>query len=219
MDPSSFEDRSVGWRIVMAGTGGQGVLTAARLLCDGLVRHGHDVVSGRLHGMAQRGGSVQSCVLIDCGISPVVARGGADFVLGFELVETVRALPFMSKRTVVYMNSDPVIPYVLAQRSISQHSNGKYPKIAELINAVQDVTTYLSSFDATRRAVEAGSAKALNMVMLGCLIGSSSLPCTVDEFWRVVADRMPQGLTDANSRAFFSGAALAKEFGVSEAKP
>ena len=72
----------------------QGVLTAARALCEFFAERGHNVVSGQLHGMAQRGGSVQSSVVIDSGISPVIARGRADFVVGFEPAETVRALPF-----------------------------------------------------------------------------------------------------------------------------
>jgi len=114
-----------GWRVLIVGTGGQGVLTAARLLCDLFVDRGHDVVSGQLHGMAQRGGSVQSSVLIDCGSSPMIAKGRADVVLGFEPVETARALPFMSSRTVVYMNTNPVIPYTVGQQWVL--SKGKAP--------------------------------------------------------------------------------------------
>ena len=114
-----------GWRILIAGTGGQGVLTAARLLCDVLVVGGHRAVSGQLHGMAQRGGSVQSSLIIDGGISPVIPSGQADFVLGLEPVETARALPLMSARTVVYMNMAPVVPYVLAQRFVLQQERAE----------------------------------------------------------------------------------------------
>ncbi len=93
------------------GTGGQGVLTAAKLLCAAFMERGHEVVSDQAHGMAQRGGCVQSSVMIDCGISPVIAQGTADFVLGFEPVETARALPIMAATTTVFMNTSPVIPY------------------------------------------------------------------------------------------------------------
>ncbi|MFQ5495312.1 MAG: 2-oxoacid:acceptor oxidoreductase family protein, partial [Phycisphaerae bacterium] len=109
-----------GWKILIAGTGGQGVLTAARLLCDFFVDRGHDVASGQLHGMAQRGGAVQSSVIVDGGPSPIIAMGRADFVVGLEPVETARAIPFMSARTLVFMNTAPVIPFVLAQQAISK---------------------------------------------------------------------------------------------------
>lgn len=208
-----------GWRILIAGTGGQGVLTAARLLCGFFVDRGRHVVSGQLHGMAQRGGAVQSCVIIDGGISPVIASGRADFVLGFEPVETVRALPLMSPRTLVYMNTTPVIPFVLAQRSMSSDAQGKYPDVQQLVESIQVVTSAVHSFDATRCAVEAGSMQTLNMVMLGCLLGSGSLPCSADEFWESIAKRVPQPLSKTNAKAFARGAELAAQLQVAGGTP
>jgi indolepyruvate ferredoxin oxidoreductase beta subunit len=197
-----------GWRILIAGTGGQGVLTAARLLCDGFVERGHHVVSGQLHGMAQRGGAVQSSVVIDGGISPVIASGRADYVVGFEPVETARALPWMSPRTVVYMNTAPVIPFVLAQRALLNEEVATYPDVNELLGSIRAVTNHAFAFDATRCAKAAGSAQVLNMVMLGGLLGSGSLPCTADEFWNTVSKRMPPALKESNRRAFLGGAEL-----------
>lgn len=212
MDAVADRENHSGWRILTTGTGGQGVLTAARLLCDSLTEHGHNVVSGQLHGMAQRGGSVQSSVLIDCGISPVIARGQADFVLGFEPVEAARALPFMSCHTVVYMNTAPVVPYVLAQRSVFDGQEARYPDVERLADAIRAVTPHVLTLDATQHAMEAGSAKALNMIMLGCLLGSGRLPCPVDGFWSVVARKMPPALVEINRRAFLSGVELGRGF-------
>ncbi len=205
-----------GWRVHIVGTGGQGVLTAARLLCNAFVDQGHSVVSGQLHGMAQRGGSVQSSVIIDGGISPVIPRGRADFVLGFEPVETARALPFMSSRTVVYMNTTPVIPYVLAQQTVSQEEELKYPDVQQLADSIRAVTTHTFLIDATGLAAEAGSTKALNMVMLGCLLGSGSTPHTPEDFWNTVASAMPSSLRETNRRAFFSGVELGSGFRLCE---
>ncbi|HUU82255.1 MAG TPA: indolepyruvate oxidoreductase subunit beta [Phycisphaerae bacterium] len=210
MNATPDRDNGTGWRMLVAGTGGQGVLTAARLLCDWLVDRGHSVVSGQLHGMAQRGGSVQSSVLVDCGISPVMPRGRADYVLGFEPVEAARALPFMSSRTVVYVNTAPVIPYVLAQRSVRDGTEAKYPDPKELADAIRAVTPHLFTFDATERAVEAGSAATLNMIMVGCLLGSGLLPHTADSFWTLVSNKMRQDLMDVNQRAFSSGVELGR---------
>ncbi len=210
LDP--LRGRRNGWRICIAGTGGQGVLTAARLLCDAFVEQGHEVVSGQLHGMAQRGGSVQSSVMIDCGISPMMGSGQADFVLGFEPVETARALPLMSSCTMVYMNTAPVIPYVVGQQIVLEKEEAKYPDVAQLETAIRAVTDQVFSFDATQLATEAGAAKALNVLMLGCLLGSSSLPCTADDFWRAAAEKMPPASAETNHQAFRRGVDLGKKF-------
>jgi indolepyruvate ferredoxin oxidoreductase beta subunit len=208
------EQKQSGWRILIAGTGGQGVLTAARLLCECLVERGHHVVSGQLHGMAQRGGAVQSSVLIDAGMSPVIASGRADCVVGFEPVETARALPLMSSRTLVYTNTTPVVPFVLAQRAVLKEGNAKYPDVAELVGRVRSVAPRTFTFDATQLAQEAGSTKALNMVMLGCLLGSGCLPCSADEFWSAVSQQMPPATRETNTNAFRKGVEFAAEISL-----
>ena len=200
-----------GWRICIVGTGGQGVLTAARSLCDVFVEWGHHVVSGQLHGMAQRGGSVQSTVIIDSGISPVIGRGRASCVLGFEPVETARALPFMSSCTVVYMNTAPVVPYVLGQRFASKEEGAEYPSVGGLVEHIRAVTHRVCTFDATKVAVEAGSAKAMNTVMLGCLLGAGLLPCPAEQFWHIIAERMPARMVKTNSEAYRRGAEFSRD--------
>ena len=206
MDTAETRRSRAGWRIHIAGTGGQGVLTAARLLCDCFVQRGHHVVSGQLHGMAQRGGAVESSVIIDGGISPVIASGRADFVVGFEPVEAVRALPLMSSHTTVYVNTTPVVPFVLSQREVREQADAQYPELEELLDAIRAVTPRVSALDATQCATEAGGIRALNMVMLGCLLGSSLLPCTAEEFWDGVADRTPPASRRINTQAFWKGA-------------
>ena len=223
MDPACGKhegrhDRS-GWRILIAGTGGQGVLTAARLLCDAFVERGCNVVSGQLHGMAQRGGSVQSSVIIDGGLSPVIGSGRADCVLGFEPLETARALPLMSTGTVVYMNTAPVMPYVLGQRYVLKEGDPQYPDVEQLIDNIRAVTPHVFPFNATQRALEAGSSRTLNIVMLGCLFGSALLPFTAADFWNTAAQQMPPRLKETNRRAFFSGVELGKECHLAEARP
>ncbi|MFQ5591455.1 MAG: indolepyruvate oxidoreductase subunit beta [Phycisphaerae bacterium] len=200
-----------GWRVLIAGTGGQGVLTIARLLCNAFVERGHEVVSGQLHGMAQRGGSVQSSVIIDGGMCPVIADGRADYVLGLEPMETARVLSSMSAGTVTYMNTSPVVPYVLAQRAATGKEDADYPDIDYLSDCVRSVTPNVLMFDATAMAVEAGSAKSLNMVMLGCFLGGGGLPCTPEDFWQVIETRMPLALQEINRRAFFCGADVGRE--------
>ena len=216
MDSAGDKPEGAGWRILIVGTGGQGALTAARALTEAFVAHGHNVGSGQLHGMAQRGGSVQSSVMIDCGISPMIPAGRADFVLGFEPVETARALPSMSAHTVVYMNTSRVIPYILGQRAVLGQEQADYPDVEQLATRIQTVSQHVSVFDATALALEAGAAKALNVVMLGCLLGSGALPLSPDVFWDTIAERMPPQLTDPNRRAFFAGARVGEQLHLGE---
>lgn len=205
-----------GKRVIVSGTGGQGVLTVARLLCDVFVQCGHQVVSGQLHGMAQRGGSVQSTIMINSGMSPVIPRGKADYVLGFEPVETVRVLPYMSSQTKVFMNRAPVVPYVLGQRFVLKEGNCEYPDVEHLIHSIRSVTPFVYSFDATQVAQEVGSTKTLNMVMLGCLLQAGELYINADQFWNAVGTSMPPSLAEINARAFLSGLEWGKKFKLGE---
>jgi len=208
--------KPTGWRTIIAGTGGQGVITAARLLTDFAVRHGHQVLSSQLHGMAQRGGAVQSVVTVDCGISPVIGRTGADFILGLEPVETTRALPQMTARTVVFMNSTPVIPFVLAQHHVLGEGMATYPSVAELSACIREVTSRLVTLDASALAKQAGSIRALNIVMLGCLFGSGLLPYSGEQFMKSVMKTVPPHLAEVNSRAFTSGVEFSRILKLNE---
>ena len=202
--------RECGWRILIAGTGGQGVLTAARLLTDFFVLKGASVTSGQLHGMAQRGGSVQSSVMVDCGMSPVIPKGGADAVLGLEPVETARALPLISFQTKVFMNTAPVIPFTLDQQAVRSESEVRYPDVSELAALVESVTSHVFALDATRLALEAGSIKALNVVMLGLWFGLDLCPFAPEDFLDTMLKGAPVSSRGVNRKAFLSGVECSK---------
>jgi indolepyruvate ferredoxin oxidoreductase beta subunit len=208
--------REDGFRILIAGTGGQGVLTAARLLTDFFVREGRSVTSGQLHGMAQRGGSVQSSIMVDCGMNPVIPKGRADWVLGLEPVETARALPFVSPQTTVFMNTAPVIPFTLDQQAVRSKSEVHYPAVDEMAALIKTVTPHVHTLDATGLALEAGSIKALNVVMLGCWFGSDLCPFSPEDFMDTVMKTAPVGWRQVNSKAFLSGVELVRQLAVHE---
>jgi indolepyruvate ferredoxin oxidoreductase beta subunit len=210
---STSKDKT-GWRIVVAGTGGQGVITVARLLTNFFTQRGNQVISGQLHGMAQRGGAVQASLMIDSGISPVIPRGGADCVMGLEPVETVRALPFMSENTTVFMNTTKVVPFVLAQMTVRGSPDGSYPEQDALEKTILDVTPKLHAFDATELARNAGQVKTLNIVMVGCLFGSGMLPAAPEEFAETVMTTVPSKLADVNNRAFAAGVEYGKAMSI-----
>ena len=204
-DRGNGSTHRAGWRIVFAGTGGQGVITAARLLTDFFAGRGFQVVSGQLHGMAQRGGSVQASVMIDCGISPVIPAGAADCVVGLEPVETVRTIPYMSEKTTVFLNTTPVVPYILSQLAARGEGDAGYPSLEYLQGHIRSVTSKLFVLDATELARGAGMVRTLNIVMVGCLFGSGLLPATPEEFVETVMKTVPSKLAEVNNRAFQIG--------------
>ncbi len=151
--------------IVLAGVGGQGTLIAGKLLGILSLKLDLDVKVSEVHGMSQRGGSVITYVKIGKEVhSPIIEEGTADFLLSFEEVESIRWANLLKKDGVMIINSQKIksLPVLLGQV--------KYPEgiYASLENSAIDDTKVIE-FDALALANEAGTAKAVNMVMLGAL--------------------------------------------------
>lgn len=176
------------------------MVTAAKWLTTFFAERGHEVTSGQLHGMAQRGGSVSASVAIDCGPSPRIAEGRADVLVGLEPVETARALPCASSSTTILMNTRPIVPFVVAQNSVRGRKGGSYPEVSELASAVRGVTPHLIALDFSALAEESGSLRSLNVLMLGALFGLGPLPYSPGEFLEGAR------LSPVNEAAFLSGA-------------
>ena len=132
-------------------------------------------------------------------------------MIGLEPVETVRALPFMSENTTVFMNTTKVVPFVLAQMTVRGSPDGSYPEQDALEKAILDVTPRLHAFDATELARSAGQVKTLNIVMVGCLFGAGILPAAPEEFVETVMTTVPSKLAEVNNRAFSAGVEYGKE--------
>jgi indolepyruvate ferredoxin oxidoreductase beta subunit len=182
------------------------VVTAAQWLASFLASRGREVVSGQLHGMAQRGGAVSATVLVDCGPSPSLGEGKADAVLGLEPVEAARSIAFVSEKTTVLMNTRPVVPYASAQSVVRKKEKGRYPDVSALEAALRERTPRVVACDFTRIAEEAGSQKALNMAMLGGLFGAGLLSEPGEDFLSNVKASFPAPVARANEAAFLRGA-------------
>jgi len=142
--------------VVLAGVGGQGVITIARLLAEAALAEGLCVVQGELHGMSQRGGAVQAQLrLADREIeSPQVTLGRADLLLGLEPVEALRSLAWLR----------PGGRVVTATRPVENVSD--YPPLEGVLQALRAIPGALL-VDAHELAIEAGSARSENFVMAG----------------------------------------------------
>ena len=187
------------YRIFLTGVGGQGTLLATMVLAEAAVCAGHHVVASEVHGMAQRGGVVESAVMIGDITSPIISDGEADVLLGFEPVETYRAMRKCSADSVVVSNSVRVTPYTVA---IGKNA---YPDIDKLFSFIQSRVKRLITLDAQDLARQAGSALSANVVMLGALASSGALPVPREAFEETIRTKTKAKFVEANLRAFDLG--------------
>ncbi len=188
-------------RIYLTGVGGQGTLTATTLLARTALDQGIEVVSGEIHGMAQRGGVVESTVLLGGFASPRIGYGEADILLGFEPMETLRALPYLKKGGFVFSNLDMMQPV-----SVSAGID-KYPPLDEIKTAINAVAAK-SWFVACRECgLSAGSVQSGNTALLAAVCASGLLPFGVDALRQGIRKFLPPKLVEVNLAALEQGIA------------
>ncbi len=191
-------------RVVFVGVGGQGNLLASRLLGEAALSLGIPVVVSEIHGMAQRGGIVESAVLMGDVNSPIVSKGEADVLVGFEPVETLRALGKCNNETLVITNTHPLPPFTV---SVGQ---GTYPPVDEMLNLIQAKIKRVIALDGDAMAAEVGNPLSLNMVMLGALIGSGSVPVKAETMKKTIEELTKRAFLESNLKAFDLGYDSAK---------
>ncbi len=188
------------YSVQIVGVGGQGVLMASMVLGNAAMEAGYQVRMSEVHGMAQRGGSVLSTLRFgDDVYSPLEATGGADLIMSFEPVETVRSMKLGSKDTAVLMNLDPVLPGNVAA------GFEEYPDIDGLVEAVKSQNPNVTTISATKIAIEAGKAVAANAVMIGAAAATPGFPLSKDLLKKCLLERVPPKTVDLNSKAFDMG--------------
>ena len=183
-------------RVLIAGVGGQGTLVAARVLGTAARNAGLGVRVGQLHGLAQRGGSVEGVVVIGPGRTAFIGPGEADIVLGLEPLETQRALSRMSEATRVLLNRQSV-PLT--------HRGAEYPPLQSILFRIRGVTDRVCDIDATALACEAGGPRSVNVVMLGALAGLDLLPFDEAALEVAVDAQSPERFATINRRAYQLG--------------
>jgi indolepyruvate ferredoxin oxidoreductase beta subunit len=154
---------------------------------------------GQLHGMSQRGGSVECSVLIGPGHSSFIGDGEADVILGLEPLEVQRALPRMSADTRVVVNLGVIVPFSLAVAGQS------YPAMDSILARVRQVTTRVFEVDGPGLVQRTGLPRTLNVVMLGALTGLDMLPFPEEVVWQTLEKKIPQRFLEANRTAFELG--------------
>ena len=182
--------------IMIVGVGGQGTLLASRILGAAMLSQGYDVKVSEVHGMSQRGGSVVTYVKFGEKIaSPIIDAGEADFILAFEQLEAARWLPYLKPNGKIIANTQRIDPMPVITGA------AEYPQgIAE---ALQGAQVSVQALDALALAEQAGSAKAVNVVLLGALARRMDLP---KEVWlEAVRGTVKPQFAGMNLKAFELG--------------
>jgi indolepyruvate ferredoxin oxidoreductase, beta subunit len=194
-------------RIMIVAVGGQGNILAARVLGEAAAAAEVTPRMSEFHGMAQRGGVVESMVLLGEGQGYCIADGQADVLVGFEPSETIRAAKKCGPQTVVITNTQPQPPFTVAL------GKERYPDVDAAMTLLAGRVNRLIAFDAASLAVRAGSPLSLNMVMLGALARWGMLPIAPDLFRRTI-ERTAKRMIEANLKAFDLGMEHSAEFAV-----
>lgn len=181
--------------IVLCGVGGQGTVLASKLIAATAMKKNLSVMSAETIGMAQRGGSVFSHVRIGEHLhSPMIARGTADMIIGFEPGETVRMLPYLKTGGQVVVSNRAIMP-VTATLSSSPYDGG------QMIDYLRQQVANLIVIDTDKACREIGSSKVLNTLLLGAAIHSGALGFTEEEMKASIRDRLPEKFHELNFRA------------------
>ena len=183
--------------IMIVGVGGQGSLLASKLLGRLLLTRGYDIKVSEVHGMSQRGGSVVTYVRFgDKVYSPVIDKGEADYIVSFELLEAARWTEYLKPDGKIIANTQQINPMPVIIGA------AEYPE--NLVQKMRDAGLNVDAFDALSLAEQAGSTKAVNIVLMGHL--SKNFDFTQEEWMEAIEQSVPAKFLELNKKAFTLGA-------------
>ena len=184
--------------IMIVGVGGQGSLLASKLLGKLLSNKGYDVKVSEVHGMSQRGGSVVTYVRYgDKVYSPIIDKGEADFIVSFEKLEALRYAPYLKKGGKIIVNTQEIDPMPVITGA------AEYPH--ESLEHLAALGVDIDAIDALTPALEAGSSKATNIVLMGRL--SKSLDIDKEKWLAALRESVAPKFVEMNEKAFELGRA------------
>lgn len=184
--------------ILLVGVGGQGTILASKLLSNGLMQAGYDVKMSEIHGMSQRGGSVSSQIRYGEKVwSPVIEVGSADLLVAFEKMEGLRWMDWLRVGGKVVVNDFEIAPIPV--------TTGKVPYPQGIIEELCRVAS-TTAVDAADMAKELGSAKVMNVILLGATVAQMNLAHI--DWEQIIRDNVKPAFVELNIKAFHAGMGL-----------
>lgn len=195
------------FNLIIAGVGGQGNVTLAQLIADAIFRRGYSVIVNDTFGASQRGGSVVSHLRIAeeidyCG--PLIPKGQADFILGMEPLETLRAMGlYANPETKVLVNPRPIFPPTCIS------GEDTYPDVNHIITNIKRHCGKIWVVRASDEAIKIGTPLYANVILLGAAVGTGVLPVNRGDFAKIFREKFADTLIyAANMRALDIGIKL-----------
>ena len=189
------------FNILIVGVGGQGALLISKILGNAALSAGKKVTISEIHGMAQRGGAVETLVRIGEDESPITDN--IHILLSLEPAEVLRNLYRISTETVVITSSNPIVPFTVSI------GTAEYPDIKAAFEKLAKSFHNILSIDALALAEKAGNPIASNVVLLGCLSAVEGFPFTVEHIRETVTNMVPKRTIDINLEALRLGSEAA----------
>ncbi|WP_457573358.1 indolepyruvate oxidoreductase subunit beta [Desulfolithobacter sp.] len=188
-----------GGNILFCGVGGQGILLASEIAAYAQLAAGFDVKKSEVHGMAQRGGSVEAHLRYGERVySPLIESGKADILVSFEILEAARYLPYLHRGSAVVVNTQKILPPAVAIGKASYPENILDELTSRSINVVP--------VDAFEVARDIGELRTANVVMVGAM--SHFLPVEPRVFLEVIDTKVKEPFREVNKKAFMAGREL-----------
>lgn len=184
--------------VYLVGVGGQGIITASKIIGEAAILAGEKVILSETHGMAQRGGSVVCTARIGDVSGPLIPDGAADVILSFELLETMRALCKASEKTTIIASTERMVPLSVSTQKL------KYPSQEEAEEALRKASRRVLLVDSRTMAEDAGVPISSNVVMVGALAGTGAAGIDRKHFEEALRRSIPR-MAEENKKAFSYG--------------
>lgn len=189
------------YNILNVGVGGQGVISATQILAHAAMLDNYNVRTAETHGMAQRGGSVTGYLRFGTDVQgSLIPQAGAQLIMSLEPIEAFRNRHYAGRNTIFFINQNKITPL-----SIYQNRKLKYPSNEEIKAELEKTTKNIFFINANKLASEAGNIRAVNVVMIGFLMGSGKLPINPEHLKEAVLKYVPPKAQDVNLAAFEAG--------------
>ena len=185
--------------ILFCGVGGQGILLASELTAYAQLAAGFDVKKSEVHGMAQRGGSVEAHLRYGEKIySPLIEPGHADILVAFEIMEAARYLPYLHRDAAVVVNTQKIPPPAVALGQVA------YPE--NILEELRSRGIRVVEVDGFGTARKIGELRTVNVVLVGAMSVFLAVPAQI--FLDVIETRIKPQFREVNKQAFEAGRAL-----------
>ena len=184
------------YNIYICGVGGQGIIKTSVIIGEAAMNQGLNVVMSEIHGMSQRGGSVSTELKIGDYNSSIIPEQGADMLLSFEPIETVRGLDKVNDDTKIVFNTHPIVP---------ASSDKPYPGVGNITDILKENFKHVLPIDGTKLAMDAGNVLALNMVLLGAVTADDKFPLSKESVIAAMKNNLKPKFHELNLKAIESG--------------